>query len=348
MIVVFAGAGASKSIGEDQYPTTAQFFAQLPSEISGNQLFANIVHFHQNTTPEKVIDIELILWSLADTIAGARAAQDPTTPLGFLLDGNRISTFVPDTPDLRRAVATLSGLVRMAEGLRDQIHEQIYKHYVPEPSSEGLKRGWVPLLTALANTDPQIQIFTTNYDCVLEHALQATNLQIETGRARVVYDRLDRSWWEGTWQERRNKLSSSSKNGLLTKLHGSVDWLLDSGTIYVGTPTFQGRHDERVILYPGFKGEPATEPFRSFHRHLADTVAEASLLVFVGFAFRDSHINSVLQRATSREAHIMLIDPSPEVQPVPYVDRSEVYTIRQKFDLDAVRSVVERLHLRAA
>ena len=48
------------------------------------------------------------------------------------------------------------------------------------------------------------------------------------------------------------------------------------------------------ILYPGFKGEPDEEPFIKFHEHLRAVVSNAAAAIFIGFAFRDEYINTIL------------------------------------------------------
>ena len=44
-ITIFAGAGASKAVDPDQYPTTIEFFQNLPSTITDDNLFKSIVGF---------------------------------------------------------------------------------------------------------------------------------------------------------------------------------------------------------------------------------------------------------------------------------------------------------------
>ena len=100
--------------------------------------------------------------------------------------------------------------------------------------------------------------------------------------------RLDTTLWDAPGEP------IESKYGRLTKLHGSVDWQHENGNIIVGSSNFTGDHQNHLILYPGYKGEPDVEPFRKFHEHLQSVVQKAELAVFVGFAFRDEYINTIL------------------------------------------------------
>ena len=63
------------------------------------------------------------------------------------------------------------------------------------------------------------------------------------------------------------------ETGLLTKLHGSVDWrYLTEDLVVVRDAGFSGNRHKHCILYPGYKGEPKEEPFRRFHEHLRRVV----------------------------------------------------------------------------
>ncbi|MCP5348021.1 MAG: hypothetical protein R3F41_10425 [Gammaproteobacteria bacterium] len=59
-IVVFAGAGASKAVAPEKYPTTVEFFDDLPEEITSNKLFQQVVEFLKEDSGKGPIDIELL------------------------------------------------------------------------------------------------------------------------------------------------------------------------------------------------------------------------------------------------------------------------------------------------
>ena len=101
-----------------------------------------------------------------------------------------------------------------------------------------------------------------------------------------------------------------------TKLHGSVDWQ-SAGTDTSGRPVIRwghlekhGSHDTRGIIYPGFKGAPEKEPFKSFHDYFGEAAKHATHALFIGFAFRDFYINDLLTRSLPPSVKIAVIDPS--------------------------------------
>jgi len=59
--------------------------------------------------------------------------------------------------------------------------------------------------------------------------------------------------------------------------------------------------DDVPLLYPGYKGVPSKEPFLSFHQTFIDDLLDTSTegAIFIGFAFRDSFINNIIDFALS-------------------------------------------------
>ena len=68
-------------------------------------------------------------------------------------------------------------------------------------------------------------------------------------------------------------------------------------------------------------------------------IANASFIIFIGFAFRDEYINDLLGRFTSSWARIIVIDPSVESLRLPYAEE-RVIKIPLPFDDESVRRVL--------
>jgi len=312
-IVVFAGAGASKGVNPQRYPTTVEFFERLPEEIKQDQIFESVCAFLQERTgPGAPMDIELLLWRLDELQAFCVGVTDPSSLPGWMVGSNRLAHALNRTNE---TFGHLDRIARMAsrrvEELTAKIHAQVYKLYGQLPERSELEATWLPLLEPLVRSGAVLELFTTNYDMILEAALDAlaANKQspVDTGWRGTVLRRLD----AGLWTRRREP---SSDGGLLTKLHGSVNWTRDGDTIYVSDPIFKGSHKRHVIIYPGFKGRPVDPIFQAFHNHLADALSRAVGVVFIGFAFRDDHINDLCDRALPTTARVAVIDPIDELK----------------------------------
>ena len=126
----------------------------------------------------------------------------------------------------------------------------------------------------------------------------------------------------------------------LTKLHGSVDWHQQNGTIHCGSPIFAG-HGKHAILYPGFKGEPKEPHFKLFHNHFKKVLSECHAAVFIGFDFRDEHINTLMADHLNPNAPIVLIDPGNPSADCPF--RKRILHHRGGFDTKAVEYMMKML-----
>ena len=66
--------------------------------------------------------------------------------------------------------------------LQDRINALVHEFYV-EPPSNGKLQNWIRLLRGLEERDPVIEIFTTNYDPVLETVIEEADIEnVVTGR----------------------------------------------------------------------------------------------------------------------------------------------------------------------
>ena len=292
MILVFVGAGGSAAVDEKQYPTTEGFLKRLPPRIMKDDLFQTVCKFISDWKEREDLDIEEVLEEL-DKLQGYFTGV--TGSLGKQLyeeAGVRIS---------QQDISTTLRVLRKVKEeaiipLNDAIKARIYKLYGKPPPHEKLS-PWVHLLIELQQLDPCLQIFTTNYDLVLEEAIKQAEVDVNYGLDNTGRrTRLDVDFWHPP----KDHLWTY---GLLTKLHGSVDWQRENGEIIVGSSHFTGEHENHCLLYPGHKGSPDTEPFITFHNHLRNVVQRKygplTAAVFVGYAFRDDYINTILAELPS-------------------------------------------------
>ena len=296
MILVFAGAGGSAAVDPEQYPTTVEFFSRLPDNIKEAPLFIQICEFLEIQKDEQPIDIEEILWTL-DELAILRrrclSVCDPEKIFGWLLHG-RMSGILGEANNI---IAPFQHQMydsgwNQIENLKDDINALVYDLYATPPDKDKLS-NWVQLLQGLVQYDSNIEIFTTNYDRVLEQVIDVGKINLETGlKSNVDSLILDTSIWDTPGVPYNN-------HGRLTKLHGSVNWQRSNEGIIISNPIFTGNHQQHLILYPGYKGEPVEEPFVQFHEHLRAVVQQASAAIFIGYAFRDDYINTILSELPS-------------------------------------------------
>ena len=292
MILVFVGAGGSAAVDPEQYPTTVEFFNRLPDDIKEDPLFSLVHEFLVIQKDEQPIDIEEILWNLDELQEYCKASVNTETISGWIMEENRIARLV-NVPDLSHLLDGMRYLEEnQIETLKHKINVLVYNFYATIPSDDKLS-AWVRLLQGLAEYEFPIEIFTTNYDRVLETAIKEGKINVETGRRPDdVQPIQDMTIWDNPGRP------LTRKRGRLTKLHGSVDWQRNQEGIIIRMGSAL-ENEEHLILYPGYKGEPGEEPFVQFHEHLRAVVQQASAAIFVGYAFRDDYINTILSELPS-------------------------------------------------
>ncbi len=138
-----------------------------------------------------------------------------------------------------------------------------------------------------------VEIFTTNYDLLIEEALERARLSYFDGftgsklpffdAATVLSDDLPVRW------------------SRLWKLHGSLGWTLTNDRV-VRT----GRKDATELIYPDhLKYDQVTrQPYSAlFERLRIFLTTPDTLLLCSGFSFRDAHISALLDEALTANAH---------------------------------------------
>lgn len=347
MILVFTGAGSSKAVS-NRYPTTTGFFDNLPEEIRNDVLFRSIVGYLSSNNNQKIIDIEQVLWGLHELKKMLIEIKENKGILGWFLNQDRLASIINSGNGYSgHLTATIPVIFKMIDSLVDRINHRVYFLYNHEPEAKDLSNNWMPLLEELSKKNPQIEIFTTNYDVVIESALKKAQLsgEIITGRnTSGILNTLDVSCWAGNNDSKTaeplkrfdSSIALRQQKIRLTKLHGSIDWVrrIDD-EISVGNPTFTGKHENHVLIYPGYKGVPEEEPFKLFHMHFEKELKKAKAIIFIGFSFRDEHINDLIKRNISNNAKIIVLDPQAS-STAPEFLRKRTEHIDKGFDKEAV------------
>ncbi len=317
-LIIFVGAGASRGVSPEKYPMALDFRKRLLDPITSTPLYIRLIEHLEEFRKNENIDIEHILWELGRLIDAIDIWTKEKHFTTRLLTTNHISSIIQANYNGPETYTQFGRLNKIAKTLQNTINEQVYDYYSKLPSIDELNNSWLPLLAEVgASGFGRIDIATTNYDLIIESALDHTSsTQINMGFSSGILPGIDLDVW-------RNTISTG---GMLTKLHGSVDWKLgvggtqDNPVIRRGHPEFDGDHQKRLILYPGFKGEPTREPFIAFHNHFRRKAQEATHILFIGFAFRDEYINDLLSSAIQPNCKIAVINPAPELPSLPFLN----------------------------
>ncbi|MCE0507334.1 SIR2 family protein [Roseivivax sp. GX 12232] len=156
-----------------------------------------------------------------------------------------------------------------------------------------------------------VEIFTTNYDTLIEDALALEGIDFKDGFI---------GGGVGFWNI-RNYAESDSTRAIVSKLHGSIDWYRHaegSGSL------LRVRHGDTypdeggaVMIYPqatkyvNTQRDPFSEIFQRFRRRLVQ--GSDHVLFVCGYSFGDEHINDDIEMAmSSGESQLTIIAFSDE------------------------------------
>ncbi|PSG97624.1 hypothetical protein BRD56_04590 [Thermoplasmatales archaeon SW_10_69_26] len=131
-------------------------------------------------------------------------------------------------------------------------------------------------------------IFTTNYDLLIEEALEDERVPYFTGFTGTEQAFLDDTSLDF------NALPTNWAR--LWKLHGSINWAEIDGEIYRTSVN----HQNSGVIHPSERkyDQSKRQPYQVMFDRLESFLrAKGAILVICGYSFGDEHINSLLRRA---------------------------------------------------
>lgn len=328
--LVFAGAGASFAVSKELYPTTVQFYERLPESIRDHKLVRGMVRHLATKFGEGTPDVEKILWCLDELGDYLGKVEDATHPASWFIPNNSLHQVLHGGHETAPYAATARHGVHVVADLKSEISAKVYDYYSALPAQEQIQDNWLSLLELLAAKNYVPDVITTNYDLVIEHAAHIAGKPIEYGRGAGVVTSLDLD----VWKQQLSEDAVLPANGLLTKLHGSLNWLREADRIILGGTQFKGNHKYHGVIYPGYKGVPQEDPFSLMHSYFERALQSADVIIFVGFAFRDEYINTCLERSAGSKP-IYVVDPAAKVH-VPKGLNGNLRHINYGFGRDAM------------
>lgn len=174
---------------------------------------------------------------------------------------------------------------------------------------------------------PRPRIFTTNYDLVIERALDELGYPYVDGFSGTVDRRLNLSFYGLDFHRidtSTQKVIARADSALyLHKIHGSLNWRArterDRVTGVESLEVHQVTDDaspggDRVLIYPttAKEGDTLAFPYSDLMRQLGDAVQQDdTAIISVGYGFADPHINRILLRslAVNPALNLLVVDP---------------------------------------
>jgi len=195
-----------------------------------------------------------------------------------------------------------------------EICKAIYQIITAKESSAALtstKRffAWYNLL----NRDFTKEVFTTNYDLIIEKALEASEIP--------YFDSFVGSFEPFFWQEsvdHQIQHGDLTKNWIrLWKIHGSLSWFWRYSEITksyriirIGNITNVADIKNELVIYPSKDKYDSSrkQPFIAYFDRMRDYLLGGELLfVFTGYSFSDQHINEIVFNCMRQNNRLFVI-----------------------------------------
>jgi len=300
-VVLFLGAGASRAF---DYPTTSEFVHNLTDSVSSE---------------EKRILNSLIR---APTITDIEHVLQTLDPLIALASNSYVETIFNQSPPnipLVDGSVYWRDFIRWCRSLKDTIISELHRQY--EFDRTKLKKvtdAYDPVFGELSmSKDIQhIDVFTTNYDSVIEHYCTNGMKTYQFACGFVRDSRSGREFWN---PEELGRWKLDKGFGIkLYKLHGSLDWREtdDNRIERVSTEERVSRATRRykrnILIYPAQKNYVTEEPFRRLMKYFEEVLNQHDLCLVIGFSFRDPLINGTFLDflGAERKRRLMVVSPN--------------------------------------
>lgn len=166
------------------------------------------------------------------------------------------------------------------------ISDQVYKEL---PSNDSPYHNLAIWARSIPRLKP-VQIFTTNYDLLIEQALEETGSPYFDG-----FIGSKNAFFDLGTVEDENLLHSRWSR--LWKIHGSINWKLDKNGNVVRSDSVG--NDESYLIYPShLKYDQSRKmPYLAMLDRLKEFILTPSSVLFTsGYSFSDDHINNVIEQ----------------------------------------------------
>jgi hypothetical protein len=180
-----------------------------------------------------------------------------------------------------------------------------------------------------------LDIFTTNYDLCLEHVFWDDQILRDKMSDGFSFDQVDILW--SAPEYKRHPFC-------VYKLHGSLNWRTGNN----GKTLRINRQDiydasAHVMLYPGYKGRPENEPYRTMHKIFREKLQACERCLVIGFSFRDEYINNIFNTALARNKACELSIWNPVKPTLTFETAKQVAYLEFPFSEDSIPSSLPEL-----
>jgi len=285
-IIYLLGAGASSC-------------ARLPGIFQLMNLVRSQLH---NTSRAGFDDI---IQSLTDSGIKEPNIEDILSELYY-----RLSAVAPAHPNRQRFKIIFEEVCQSIQNtLKVDTSTEYHKEFVQRVVS---RREAEP-----AEKAPPVQIFTTNYDLLIELACEESHMIAINGFEGIFHRRWNPACFDydigrATSHTKTPRFDLSARHIRLYKLHGSLSWFEKNGEFYEKKPS-SGSKRLPLIIYPSRLkyAESIRPPFDWLFRRFGAAASEARLLICIGYRFGDKNLNQYIFTGLDKGLSLLVITKEP-------------------------------------
>jgi hypothetical protein len=186
-----------------------------------------------------------------------------------------------------------------------EYHKEFVKRLVSRRDAEPAKKA------------PPIQIFTTNYDLLIELACEESGIVVINGFEGIFLRRWSPSCFDydigkATTHVKTPRFEPSARHIRLYKIHGSLSWFKDGGQFYEEKPHPEFK-ETPLIIYPSRLkyAESICPPFDWLFRKFSAAVNSANQLISIGYRFADMHLNQYIFVGLDNGLSLLVLSKEP-------------------------------------
>lgn len=318
-LVVLLGSGASFHLGSPQTRNlTNDKVLELITQAGGEPTDADVALL-RNINPTDCGDLEQLLNGLQLAASLARQADQDSVVLGAGADAKSYPNSLVESlrRSINRALADACRLPSLEVALDPPFDVDPFRAH----------RTFLSRIVRCRRSNlSRPRIFTTNYDLVIERALDELGFPYIDGFSGTVDRRLNLAYYgldfhrvETTTQ---SVVARAEGTLYLHKVHGSLNWrasveqdpLTGLESLEVKQGTDGSIRDDLVLIYPtaAKEADSLAYPYSDLLRLLGDAVQqEDTAILTAGYGFADPHINRLLLRslASNPALNVFVADP---------------------------------------
>ena len=337
-MMLFLGAGASKPFGIKTMEEMSEEFENIVDSFSENEekLYKNICKTLGTNNLEHMLTVlnDLINDTPSIRYCGFYINKAHLKFLVDLLTGGdgEYHREICEYLSLREKENPEALKSKIIEFIRNEcnIDEKIKRN---APIKAEIENKYASLFEILENCSSPFNIFTTNYDGIIENYFENEDKFYDgfTCTDPRICD------WQPEGYDKNYKFK-------LFKLHGSVDQYIENGRISKCWRELRGV--ENAMIYPMREKEVYKDPFFELFTRLKSSLAdkETKVCIVIGYSFSDEHIRNIFFDAVKRNAKIGIILVSPNAKKIrddlEYI-KDEIVPIEGEFGEESVFEELE-------